>query len=160
MVVLAGCATTIEGTPLAAAEPPSTTSPTATTTTRTTPTPTPTTTTAPPAPVQLACDFANEAFPNVGLLVATVVFEETSGLFPVPSPGREDTAQVMDAVLIDTEPMLAALPAGPVEEAFAASRMQSAALRDALRAPPDGPLPDTVDDGLADAYQRLQAVCP
>lgn len=95
----------------------------------------------------------------MGLLVSTAIFEETSGLSPVPTETRESTAQVLDAILLDTQPMLDALPAGAVREAFTVSRTESAVLRDALRAPPNGPLVNTVDDAFAAAAQSLQTAC-
>ncbi len=103
----------------------------------------------PSSPEDVACEFGAEAFPSVGLLIGVTVFEQNSGLFPVPSEGREDIAQVLEAIHFDTQPMLDALPAGAVREAFIVSRTESAFLRDAMRAPPNGPLVDTVGDGFA-----------
>ncbi len=114
---------------------------------------------APTSPEDVACEFGAAAFPNVGLLVNLAIFEETSGLFPVPTETRESTAQILDAILLDSQPMLDTLPVGAVRDAFTQSRTESALLRDALRAPATGPLADTVDDPFAAAFQGLQAAC-
>jgi len=114
---------------------------------------------APSSPETIACDFAADAIPSLGLLVNTAIFEENSGLFPVPTETRESSAQVIDAILFDTQPMLDALPAGAVREAFTVLRTESALLRDALRAPATGPLLYTVDDPLAAAFQAILTAC-
>lgn len=82
------------------------------------------------------------------------------GTETVPSPLREDVAQVLDAILIDTEPMLAALAPGPIRDAFTVVRTESAVLRDALRAPATGPVPDPLADPLTvTAADDLAAAC-
>lgn len=101
--------------------------------------------------------------PDFPVLVArsfsVAIFEETFGLYPVPTETRESIAAVIDALLIDTDPMLGALPTGAVREALILVRTESAVLRDAMRAPPTGPLLDSVDAGLVAASDSLATAC-
>jgi hypothetical protein len=55
--------------------------------------------------------------------------------------------------------MLDALPSGAVREALIVVLTESAVLRDAMRAPPTGPLLDTVGDPLAAATDSLATAC-
>lgn len=158
LALLCGCTTAIAGEPTAVGDPQRTTEAEPTEQPEETEE-TEDTEPAPSSPEQTACDFVAEAFPGVGLLVGVAVFEETSGLFPVPTETRESVAQVLDAILVDTQPMLDALPAGAIRDAFIQSRSDSALLRDAMRAPATGPLVDTVDDGFVAAFQAMQTAC-
>jgi len=110
-------------------------------------------------PEDVACNFAAQAVPGTILLVDLAIFEETSGLFPVPTDTRESIATVIDAFFLDTDPMLEALPPGAVREAFIVVRTESAALRDVMRAPPTGPLLDTAGDALTAASDSLATAC-
>lgn len=156
--LLCGCTTTIAGAATAVGHTQSTTSESAPPPDEQSGEPDPTEP-APSSPEDTACAFAAEAFPNVGLLVGLAIFEETSEISPVPTETRESTAQVLDAILTDTQPMLDALPPGVIHDAFAQSRVESQSLRDALRGPATGPLPDTVDDAFLAAFQGLQTAC-
>lgn len=159
-LALCGCTTTIAGAPVAVGAPQRTneaeTSEQTEEGTSDRPGPTPS---SPSSPEDVACDFGADAFPSVGLLVGVAIFEENSGLVPVPTETRESAAGVLDAVLVDTQPMLDALPPGLIRDAFTVSRTESANMRDAMRAPPTGPLLETVDDAFLVAYQGLQTAC-
>lgn len=159
-LALGGCTTTIAGAPVAVGASQRTTESETSEQTEeeTSGRPAPTLS-SPSSPEGVACEFGADAFPSVGLLVGLAIFEENSELVPVPTETRESAAQVLDAVLVDTQPMLDALPPGVIRDAFTVSRTESANLRDAMRAPPTGPLLDTVDDAFIIAYQGLQTAC-
>jgi len=160
LTLLCGCTTAIAGEPTAVGDPQRTTETQAPEPTEEEPTEEPEPTQpAPSSPEGIACDFGAQATPNVVLLVSLAIFEEQAEISPIPGPGRESTAQVLDALLLDTQPMLDALAPGAIREAFTQLRTDSGLLRDALRAPATGLLLDSVDDGFVAAAQGLETAC-
>ena len=149
VALLCGCTTTLGGAATAVGDPQRTTE-----TAQTEETEEPEET-----PEDVVCDYAADAIPSLNLLIDVAIFEETSGLYPIPTETREGIAGVVDALFLDTDPMLDALPPGAVREAFIVVRTESAVLRDAMRAPPTGPLLDTTGDALAAATDSLATAC-
>ena len=158
LALLCGCTTTLGGAPTAVGDPQRTTEAEQTEQTEE-PEQTEQTEQTAETPEDVVCNFAANAIPGLNLLVSVAIFEEASEGDPVPTETRESIAEVIDALFLDTDPMLDALPPGAVREALIVVLTESAVLRDAMRAPPTGPLLDTVGDPLAAATDSLATAC-